>query len=93
MRSLANDVWIGAEAMIIPGLKIADGAVIGACSLVTKNVGSYEIWGGNSAQLIKNRFSDEELEKLLAIKWWDFSVEQITANVHELWNKFRHNQV
>jgi chloramphenicol O-acetyltransferase type B len=99
--SIGNDVWIGAESMIMPGLKIADGAVIGARSLLTKNVGPYEIWGGNPAKLIKKRFSDEEIEKLLEIKWWDFSIEQIKANlylirsknVHELWNKFRKEQL
>ena len=87
--------------MIMPGLKIADGAVIGARSLVTKNVGPYEIWGGNPAKLIKKRFSDEEIEKLLEIKWWDFTIEEIKANlylirsknIHELWNKLRKNQL
>ncbi len=44
---IGNDVWIGAEAMIMPGIQIGDGAVIGTRSLVTKNIGAYEIWGGN----------------------------------------------
>jgi len=98
---IGNDVWIGAEAMIMPGLKIADGAVIGARSLVTKNVGPYEIWGGNPAKLVKKRFSEEEIEKLLQIQWWNWSIEKIKANlhlirsknVHELWNKLRKDQV
>lgn len=78
---IGHDVWIGAEAMIMPGLQIADGAVIGARSLVTKNIGPYEIWGGNSAKLIKKRFSDEEIKKLLQIKWWNWSIEKIKANL------------
>lgn len=78
---IGNDVWIGAEAMIMPGIHIGDGAVIGARSLVTKNVKPYEIWGGNPARLIKKRFSDEDIEKLLQIKWWDWSLDNIKANL------------
>ncbi|HLD95275.1 MAG TPA: CatB-related O-acetyltransferase [Alphaproteobacteria bacterium] len=84
---IGNDVWIGAEAMIMSGLKIADGAVIGARSLVTKNIGAYEIWGGNPAKLIKKRFFDEEIEKLLQIKWWDWSIEEIKANLQLIRSK------
>jgi chloramphenicol O-acetyltransferase type B len=65
----------------MPGIKIADGAVVGARSLVTKNIGAYEIWGGNPARLIKKRFSDEDIKKLLQIKWWDWSIEKIKANL------------
>ena len=72
---IGNDVWIGAEAMIMPGVQIADGAVIGARSQVTKNVGAYEIWGGNPARLIKQRFTDDEIQKLLQIKWWDWDLD------------------
>jgi chloramphenicol O-acetyltransferase type B len=61
---IGNDVWIGAEALIMPGIKIADGAVIGARAVVTKNIGPYEIWGGNPARLIKKRFSDDIVEPL-----------------------------
>lgn len=84
---IGNDVWIGAEAMIMSGLKIADGAVIGARSLVTKNIGAYEIWGGNPEKLIKKRFFDEEIEKLLQIKWWDWSIEEIKANLQLIRSK------
>ncbi|MEY4505397.1 MAG: hypothetical protein RL154_1698 [Pseudomonadota bacterium] len=93
---LGNDVWIGAESMIMPGIKIADGAVVGARSLITKNIGAYEIWGGNPAKLIKKRFSDDDIAKLLQIKWWDWSVDKIKQNlsllrnsdVEALWEKF-----
>lgn len=78
---IGNDVWLGVEAMIMPGLKIADGAVIGARSLVTKDVGPYEIWGGNPARLIKKRFSDSDIEKLLQILWWEWSIKKIKANL------------
>ncbi|AFC69973.1 acetyltransferase [Rickettsia amblyommatis] len=65
----------------MPGIKIADGAVVGARSLVTKNIGAYEIWGGNPAKLIKKRFSDDNIAKLLQIKWWDWSVDKIKQNL------------
>jgi chloramphenicol O-acetyltransferase type B len=78
---IGNDVWIGAESLIMPGVKIADGAVIGTRSLVTKNVGPYEIWGGNPAKLIKKRFSDEDIEKLLEIKWWNWDIKKIKKHL------------
>ena len=74
---IGNDVWIGAEAMIMPGIKVGDGAVIGSRALVTKNVEPYTIVGGNPAKVIKQRFSDDEIEKLLEMKWWDWSQEQL----------------
>lgn len=86
---IGNDVWIGAEAMIMPGIHIGDGAVIGARGLVTKNVGPYEIWGGNPARLIKKRFSDEAIQKLLQLQWWNWDVNTLKANLHLL----RSNQV
>ena len=94
---IGNDVWIGAEAMIMPGVKIADGAVIGARSLVTKNIGAFEIWGGNPASIIKKRFSDAEIVKLLEIKWWNLDISQIkenlpllrSNNIDDLWKKFK----
>lgn len=93
---IGNDVWIGFEALIMPGIHIADGAVIGARSVVTKNVGPYEIWGGNPAKLIKKRFSDEQIQKLLDLKWWNFDEQTIKENlpflrsndIDGLWNKF-----
>ena len=89
-------MWIGTEAMIMPGRKIADGAVIAARAVVTKDIGPYEIWGGNPARLIKKRFSDEEINKLLKIKWWDWELPMLkrnlellrTANVTSLWEHF-----
>ena len=93
---IGNDVWFGVESMIMPGIKIADGAVVGARSLVTKNIGAYEIWGGNPAKLIKKRFYESDIERLLQIRWWDWSLEKIkdnldlirSKNVGVLWSKF-----
>lgn len=83
---IGNDVWIGTEAMIMPGVQIADGAVIGARALITKNVGPYEIWGGNPAKLIKKRFSDEDITLLLKIRWWDWDLPTIKQHLDLLRN-------
>ncbi len=68
---IENDVWIGAGVTIKSGIKISNGAVIGMGAVVTKNVGPYEVWGGNPARMIKKRFDDETIRELLRTKWWD----------------------
>ncbi|MBS7564006.1 Vat family streptogramin A O-acetyltransferase [Mucilaginibacter sp. Bleaf8] len=78
---IGNDVWIGHDATIMPGVKIGNGAVIAAKSVVTKDVPDYAIVGGNPAQLIRKRFSDSDIEQLLAIAWWDWSAGQITEHL------------
>ena len=74
---IGNDVWLGIRTIVIGGVTIGDGAVIGGGSVVTKDVGPYEIWAGNPARFIRKRFDDETIEKLLKIKWWDWSDEQL----------------
>lgn len=69
---IGNDVWIASHVTIMSGIKIGDGAVIAAYSHVIKDVDSYSIVGGNPAKLIKYRFSDDIIKKLLELKWWDF---------------------
>lgn len=81
---IGNDVWIGHNATIMPGVKIGDGAIIATNSTVVKDVEPYSIVGGNPARLIKKRFSDETIAKLLEIKWWDWDIERITVNVQHL---------
>lgn len=78
--TIGNDVWIGREATIMPGVTIGDGAVVGAHSVVTKDVGSYEVVAGNPARTIRKRFNDDEIAQLLAAKWWDWPVEKITEH-------------
>ncbi|MEN5113521.1 type B chloramphenicol O-acetyltransferase [Brevundimonas diminuta] len=69
---IGNDVWIGSEAIIMPGVKIGDGAVIGTRALVTRDVEPYAIIGGNPARVIRKRFDDDSIAKLLEMKWWDW---------------------
>ena len=68
---IENDVWIGGNCCIKSGVHIANGAVIGMGSVVTKDVGPYEVWAGNPAKRIKKRFDDTTIERLLASKWWN----------------------
>lgn len=81
---IGNDVWIGYNATIMPGVQIGDGAIIASNSTVTKDVEPYAIVGGNPAKEIKKRFSDEDIEKLLKLKWWDWEMEKITQHLHHL---------
>lgn len=78
---VGNDVWIGYEAVILSGVKIGDGAIIGARALVTKDVPPYSVVGGVPAKIIKQRFSAEVIEKLQKIKWWNFSPEVLRENI------------
>ena len=78
---IGNDVWIGMDAMILGGVRIGNGAVVGAGAVVTKNVPPYEIWGGCPARLIRKRFADDVIEKLLSIRWWHWEHEEIMANL------------
>ena len=74
---IGNDVWIGRESVIMPGVKIGDGSIIAAYSIVTKDVEPYSVVGGNPAKFIKKRFDDELIALLLKTKWWDFSSEKL----------------
>ncbi|WP_443972129.1 type B chloramphenicol O-acetyltransferase [Sphingobium sp. CR28] len=74
---VGNDVWIGSEAMVMPGVKIGDGAIIGTRSVVTKDIAPYTIVGGNPAQVIRKRFTDDDIARLLELSWWDWSDDQL----------------
>lgn len=75
--NIGNDVWIGQNATILPGVHIGDGAIIGANSVVGSDVEAYTIVAGNPARLIRKRFDDELTSLLLKYKWWDQSIEDI----------------
>lgn len=76
---VGNDVWIGQNSTILPGVHIGDGAIIGLNSVVTRDVPPYTIVAGNPAKTVRKRFDDELIDLLLKLKWWDKSVEEINA--------------
>lgn len=90
-------IMICQNVTIMPGVKIGDGAIIAANSTVVKSVEPYSIYGGNPAKFIKKRFSDEKIEFLLKLEWWNWSEEEIfdnleiltsEAGLEELMNKY-----
>ena len=95
-----NDVWIGAKSTIMSGIKISNGSIVGACSVVTKDVPPYAIVAGNPAKVVKYRFSEEQIDKLLSIAWWNWDEQKIRDNAMEMWgngidefiNKFYNNK-
>lgn len=74
---VGNDVWIGRESVIMPGVHIGDGAIIAAYSVVTKDVPPYSVAGGNPARFIKKRFDDDFISLLLRLQWWDFAPKKL----------------
>jgi virginiamycin A acetyltransferase len=76
---VGNDVWIGYDATIMPGIKIGDGTIIASKSVVVKNVPPYAIVGGNPSRIIRMRFDKTIVKKLLDIKWWNWDIEKISA--------------
>ncbi len=78
---IGNDVWIGYEAVIMPGVTIGDGAIIGTRAVVTKDVAPYTIVGGVPAKPIRKRFAEETIKSLLEIKWWEWPEERIRENI------------
>ena len=81
---IGNDVWIGYDAIIMPGVKIGDGAIIGTRAVVTKDIPPYTIVGGVPAKPIRKRFDDKTIEKLLSIKWWNWDKEKIKQNIQSI---------
>nr|WP_243207822.1 MULTISPECIES: CatB-related O-acetyltransferase [Paeniclostridium] len=83
---IGNDVWIGDNVSLISGVKIGNGAIIGANSLVTKDCKPYYIYGGVPAKKIGQRFTDEQITILNELKWWDRSEEWIIDNIDKFSN-------
>ena len=78
---IGSDVWIGMNVLILSGVTVGDGAVIGAGSVVTKDIQPYAIVAGNPAKLIRKRFDQDTIDRLLEIKWWDWDAERINENM------------
>ena len=78
---IGNDVWIGYDATIMPGIQIGNGAIIATKSVVTKDVEAYTIVGGNPAQAIRKRFAESIIQELILIQWWNWDIGKITRNL------------
>lgn len=78
---IGNDVWIGKDAKIMPGIRIGDGAIIAAYSVVTADVKPYSVVGGNPAKHLKERFEKSVVSSLLKIRWWDFSYDVLETAI------------
>ncbi|MGI2260690.1 CatB-related O-acetyltransferase [Shewanella sp. GXUN23E] len=77
---VGNDVWIGSEAMIMPGVRIGDGAVIGARAVISKDVEPYSIVVANN-RVVRKRFTDTQIDALLTLRWWDWPEEKLKAHM------------
>lgn len=78
---IGNDVWIGFRAMVLSGVTIGDGVAIGAGAVVTVDVPPYAIVAGNPAKVVRYRFPANEIQKLLELRWWEWDIDKIKANV------------
>lgn len=78
---IGSDVWIGFKATILSGVTVGDGAVVGACAIVTRDVPPYAIVGGNPARILRMRFSDDIIQQLLEVRWWDWDLERIRRHI------------
>jgi virginiamycin A acetyltransferase len=83
---VGQDVWIGHDAAIMPGVQIGAGAIVAAASVVARDVPPYAVVGGNPAGIIRMRYPDEVVEELLSIAWWDWPIDRIEANLAALTN-------
>ena len=81
---VGNDVWLGQNVTVMPGVHISDGAIVGANSVVTKDIPAYHIAGGNPCKIIRKRFDDKIISYLQELKWWDWSPEKIFRNLEVL---------
>lgn len=79
--TVGHDVWMGMEALVMPGVTIGHGAIIAARSVVTHDVPPYAIVGGNPARTMRMRFDERTVERLLAVAWWDWPVDKISRNL------------
>jgi virginiamycin A acetyltransferase len=81
---IGNDVWVGYETVIMPGVQVGDGAIIAAKSVVVNDIPPYTIFGGNPANCIRQRFDNEVIRSLLKIAWWNWEIGKITRNLEKI---------
>lgn len=80
---IESDVWIGYNATIVGGITIGTGAIVAAGAVVVKDVPAYAVVGGNPAKVIRYRFTEDQIEHLLASKWWDWPIEKIREHLED----------
>lgn len=78
---IGNDVWIGFRSIVLSGVTIGDGAVLGAGTVVTSDVPPYAVVAGNPAKIIRYRFAEDVIQKLLKIRWWEWDIDKIKTNI------------
>ncbi|MDQ0847936.1 acetyltransferase-like isoleucine patch superfamily enzyme [Streptomyces sp. V1I6] len=78
---VGNDVWFGYNTMVMPGVRIGHGAIIASGAVVVDDVPDYAIAGGNPAKVIRTRYDDEDVARLLRLPWWDWPAEHLTAHI------------
>lgn len=81
---IGNDVWLGHEALIMPGVTIGDGAIVATRAVVTRDVPPYAVVGGNPARVVRKRFAEADIAALLALRWWDWPLAKISDNIRLL---------
>jgi virginiamycin A acetyltransferase len=81
---IGNDVWIGYEAVVMPGVQVGDGAIIAAKSVVVNDVLPYTIVGGNPAKQIRQRFENDVIQELIEVAWWNWDIAKITRNLEKI---------
>lgn len=82
--TIGNDVWIGYESLVMPGVSIGDGAIVAARSVVTGDVPPYSIVGGNPAAVIRRRFPDDVIARLLQVAWWSWPADKVTRHLQAI---------
>jgi virginiamycin A acetyltransferase len=81
---VGHDVWIGYQALVLPGVKIGHGAVVAAASVVASDVPPYAVVAGNPARVVKRRYEDDDVERLLRAAWWDWPIELVTEHARTI---------
>lgn len=78
---VGNDVWIGYEAMLMPGVRVGDGAIVAARSVVGSNVPAYAIVAGNPARVVRMRYDEAQVQRLQRIAWWNWDADKVSRNL------------
>jgi virginiamycin A acetyltransferase len=81
---VSNDVWFGYRTMVMPGVRIGNGAIIASGSVVVDEIPDYAIAGGNPARVIRRRYNDDDIGRLLALAWWDWPLEHLTEHIRTI---------